>query len=165
MDVTTTPPPVAVPTVSPEPGAAPPRLPVRRPGQHLGRDPRRDVGRVGEEMAADYLRRTGHEILARNWRSPDPNLPGELDIVARSAAVLVVCEVKTRTTPLYGPPSDAVTPEKASRLRALAAVWLREQRYRAGRAAIPVRSLRVDVLGIVRTRDGAVLLQHLPGAC
>jgi putative endonuclease len=123
------------------------------------------VGQVGEEMAADYLQRTGYEILARNWRSPDATVPGELDIVARSAEILVVCEVKTRTTPLYGSPAEAVTPEKAARLRALAAVWLREQRYRAGRAAVPVRSCRIDVLGVVRTRDGAVLLQHLPGAC
>jgi putative endonuclease len=123
------------------------------------------VGQVGEEMAADYLRRAGYEILARNWRSPDMMVPGELDIVARSTDVLVVCEVKTRTTPLYGSPADAVTPEKAARLRALAAVWLREQRYRGGRATPPVRSFRIDVLGVVRTRDGAVLLQHLPGAC
>lgn len=55
-----------------------------------------DVGRWGEEVAAEWLRRErGFEIIARNWRNPR-NRRAEIDLVARDGAVLVFVEVKTR---------------------------------------------------------------------
>ena len=50
-------------------------------------------GRSGEDLAADYLRRKGMAILARNYRCR----AGEIDIVAREAEVVVFVEVKERT--------------------------------------------------------------------
>ena len=50
------------------------------------------LGRYGEEIAVEHLRRQGLTILARNWRCA----AGELDVVAREGGTLVVCEVKTR---------------------------------------------------------------------
>ena len=58
------------------------------------RNPAQDLGRRGENLAADYLTERGLVVLSRNWRCRD----GELDIVATDGSTLVVCEVKTRST-------------------------------------------------------------------
>ena len=39
---------------------------------------RKEVGRVGEDIAAQFLERKGFKILARNYRKPW----GEIDIIA-----------------------------------------------------------------------------------
>ena len=61
------------------------------------------LGKSGEQMTAEYLqsckscKSCGLRILNRNWRSAD----GEIDIVAVERHVLVVCEVKSRTSTRY----------------------------------------------------------------
>ena len=60
-------------------------------------------------------------MVARNWRSRQ----GEIDLIARRAGVLAICEVKTRTSRAFGEPFEAVTRVKQARLRRLAAEWLR----------------------------------------
>ena len=63
------------------------------------------LGRFGEDLAVRHLRERGLVILDRNWRCD----VGEIDIVAREADVLVVCEVKTRRTTGFGSPLEAIT--------------------------------------------------------
>lgn len=49
------------------------------------------IGRIGEEIACEYLGRRGYKVLERNFRQPW----GELDIVARDKnKTLVFIEVK-----------------------------------------------------------------------
>jgi len=64
-------------------------------------DPRPRIGRAGEDAAARHLARRGWRIVARRWRGGG----GELDLVARRAGVLAVCEVKVhRGSPVaYAP--------------------------------------------------------------
>ena len=88
------------------------------PSAHLER------GRRGEDLAADWYRCHGYEVVARNWRCPI----GELDLIVRRGRVLVVCEVKSRRTDTFGPAAAAVGPAKQQRLRRLAAVWLANSR-------------------------------------
>ena len=64
-----------------------------------------ELGKSGEQEAARYLESHGLRILDRNWRSAD----GEIDIVAVERQVLVVCEVKSRTSVRYGSPLEAVS--------------------------------------------------------
>ena len=66
--------------------------------------PKDALGRYGEDLAAEHLRRQGLTVLARNWRCAR----GELDIVARDGSALVICEVKTRRGTGYGHPVEAV---------------------------------------------------------
>lgn len=55
-----------------------------------------EVGKIGEEIAAEYLKEKGYKILYKNYRKTW----GELDIVSRDTdGVLVFVEVKT----LFGP--------------------------------------------------------------
>src|SRR6478672_7134801 len=103
--------------------------------------PKDAIGRYGEQLAAHHLCRTGLTFLARNWRCPQ----GELDIVARDGDVLVVCEVKTRSSTLRGHPLEAVTADKAARLRRLAAAWIVERQVHPA-------DVRVDLVGVVRGR-------------
>jgi len=55
---------------------------------------RQQSGRRAEELAAEFLRAAGCEILHCNYR----RRLGELDIVARADGVLVIAEVRVRTS-------------------------------------------------------------------
>jgi putative endonuclease len=110
------------------------------------------VGRFGEQLAATYLCDKGLTILERNWRCSD----GELDIVAREGEVLVFVEVKTRTSPAFGDPAEAVNRIKANRLRKLALRWLAEH------ADVPYWSqLRFDVVSVLRLGTDGPTVRHL----
>src|SRR5689334_3406415 len=91
-------------------------------------NPKTTLGRRGEEAAARYLLGLGWQIIDRNWRCPG----GELDLVARDGAHLVVCEVKTRSTLRFGTPAEAIDHAKARRLRRLAERWATEHGYGGG---------------------------------
>ncbi|MCC7204532.1 MAG: YraN family protein [Phycisphaeraceae bacterium] len=60
----------------------------------LSRSLRGDIGRRGEKAAADYLRKQGYRVMARNIRARW----GEIDIVALApdGHTVVVVEVKSR---------------------------------------------------------------------
>jgi putative endonuclease len=110
----------------------------------------RQLGAYGEELATRYLVDRGLTILARNWRSP----LGEIDIIAREASTLVVCEVKTRRGTGFGDPLEAVTHEKARRLRRLAMAFLDESGLRPP-------DIRIDVIGVLRPPSGPARLEHV----
>jgi putative endonuclease len=112
-----------------------------------------ELGRRGEDLAADYLAGTGLVVLSRNWRCRE----GEVDLIATDGQRLVVCEVKTRSGTGYGEPSEGVTPAKAARIRRVTAAWLRA--YRVGWCEI-----RFDVLAVLCPQDGPVTVEHLKGA-
>ena len=66
------------------------------------------VGKWGEETAAEYLTGRGCEILARNARTPY----GEIDIIAKQGEVVIFVEVKTRTSDKMGLPEESITARK-----------------------------------------------------
>ncbi|MBH0119284.1 YraN family protein [Rhodococcus sp. HM1] len=114
----------------------------------MGRN--QQLGARGEDLAAEFLESAGMVVLERNWRCRY----GELDLIARDGAVLVFVEVKTRTGLGYGSPAEAVTPEKADRIRRLAGLWLAEQETRW-------RRIRVDVVTVLVGEPGAPMITHL----
>ncbi|MFE4058217.1 YraN family protein [Streptomyces sp. NPDC059096] len=119
----------------------------------------RALGRYGENLAARRLAAAGMTVLARNWRC---GRTGEIDIVARDSdrqgrETLVVCEVKTRRAGSFEHPMAAVTPEKADRLRRLAACWLDRN------GGPPPGGVRIDLVGVVLPRRGAPEIEHARG--
>ena len=67
------------------------------------------LGRLGEDIAADYLQKNGYNIVNRNLHMSR----NELDIIAEDESFIVFVEVKTRTClyPEAGPfgiPANAV---------------------------------------------------------
>jgi len=93
---------------------------------------RQQRGRRAEELAAEFLRAAGCEILQCNYR----RRLGELDIVARAAQVLIVAEVRTRTSNAYGGAAASVDRRK-QRCITRAAAQLLQQRPEL--AQLPVR--------------------------
>lgn len=68
-----------------------------------------ELGRIGEQLAVDYLSRNGYKILVRNYYYDK----AEIDIIAqKEAEILVVIEVKTRNSDYFGDPQDFVKPAK-----------------------------------------------------
>ena len=113
---------------------------------------RNAMGAYGEDLAARHLVGQGMVLLDRNWRCPE----GELDLVLRDGAVVVVCEVKTRRSASFGTPLEAVTEAKLGRIRRLAARWLREHDVRPG-------EVRIDLVGIDLSLPIDARVDHVRG--
>ena len=67
-----------------------------------------ELGKLGEELAAEYLQKKGYVILATNWLFQK----AEIDILAQKENTLAVVEVKTRSSTNFGLPQDFVKPKK-----------------------------------------------------
>lgn len=67
-----------------------------------------DLGKLGEELAVDFLQKNGYEILETNWIFQK----AEIDIIAQKENTLAVVEVKTRSSIDFGLPQDFVKPKK-----------------------------------------------------
>ena len=82
------------------------------------------IGQAAENIAADFLRAQGLDILERNYL----RRLGELDIVARDGDVLVIAEVRTRSSDRYGGAAASVDPRKQQRLVRTASQLLQQRR-------------------------------------
>ena len=78
------------------------------------------LGRWGEALAAEELRRRGWQILAAGYRSRF----GEINLIAANDKYLSFIEVKLRTREDFAPGRAAVDRRKQERLRATAELWL-----------------------------------------
>jgi putative endonuclease len=67
-----------------------------------------ELGKLGEQLAVDYLSRNGFTILERNFMYDK----AELDIIAQKEKKVIVVEVKTRNSAFFGDPQDFVTKAK-----------------------------------------------------
>ncbi len=67
-----------------------------------------DLGKKGEELALQYLRKNNYQIRKTNWRFGK----NEIDIIASDGETLVIAEVKTRSSRFYGDPEVFVTKTK-----------------------------------------------------
>lgn len=97
-----------------------------------------DVGRIGEEAAAKFLRRRGYKILERNYRLKKF---GEIDIVAKEKDTICFIEVKTRTTTAFGEPYEAVNKNKQFKLSMLALSYLKAKNLMQKRARLDIISI------------------------
>jgi putative endonuclease len=110
------------------------------------------LGRRGEDLAADYLKSAGLQIVDRNWRCGQ----GELDIVAVDRRTLVACEVKTRSGTGFGTPLEAIGWQKRRRLRHLAVLWILAH-------GLFYDEVRIDAVGVLRSPAGEVTIEHVRG--
>jgi putative endonuclease len=113
---------------------------------------RRLLGERGESIAAHHLVSSGMVLLDRNWRCD----AGEIDLVLRDGRVLVICEVKTRTSTDYGDPLEAIDQRKVDRLRRLAARWLRVHDCHP-------EDVRIDMVGVLAPPGRPVEVEHVEG--
>jgi len=96
-----------------------------------------ELGKKGEEIAADYLSGIGYKILDRNWRHQND----EIDIIAMDGEFVVIVEVKTRSTAFFGQPSEAVDYKKEKFLiRASEAYLIKKDLY---------NEIRFDIVSVI----------------
>jgi putative endonuclease len=110
------------------------------------------LGSYGENLAARHLVGLGLVVLDRNWRCP----AGEIDLVLRDGDVLVVCEVKTRSSDACGSPHEAITPAKLDRLKRLGVLWAEAHQVRPAET-------RIDLVAVHRPRRGPSAVDHVRG--
>jgi putative endonuclease len=91
----------------------------------------------------------GLVVLCRNWRCRE----GEIDILATDGDMIVVCEVKTRTSDEFGTPADAMNAKKIRHIRDATNRWLREYR-------IPYVAVRYDLAEVWWPRTGEPQIKY-----
>lgn len=111
------------------------------------------LGKAGEDLACEELRRRGYAVLDRRYRTRS----GELDIVARDGPTLVFVEVKTRVSQRYGSPFEALTPAKCRQVAAMAADYLVRRRPSA-------RACRFDVVAVTFDQYGRPVIEVIRNA-
>ena len=110
-----------------------------------------ELGKLGEDLAVQYLTDKGYEILERNWR----NIHKEIDIIAKEGDDLVIVEVKARQTDEYGEPDIAVTKRKQRMLIAAANAYILKNNLDV--------STRFDIISIV-FKNGEPVIEHIEDA-
>ena len=94
---------------------------------------------------AQWYENGGYEVVDRNWRCVGI---GEIDVVARRGTVLVVCEVKTRSSESHGTALEAVGARKQERLRRATCDWL-EVTATTCRVRFDVAAVTADVIEVI----------------
>ena len=82
------------------------------------------IGRMGEDLACDYLVRHGHTIVDRNWRGGHL----EIDIVSLDTVGIHFVEVKSRVAPVSSSPEENVGYYKQRRIVAAATKYLHSEK-------------------------------------
>lgn len=80
------------------------------------------VGKKGEDLAYEYLKKKGYTILERNYRKQY----SEIDIIALTPdkKIVVFVEVKARSSHAFGTPLEAITPWKIKLLLKTIALYI-----------------------------------------
>ena len=87
------------------------------------------VGKIGEELAARFLRKNGYRLVAANFKTPigrnrlDVQVTGEIDLIALDADILCFVEVKTRSSDQFASPLAAVDLRKQRQIIRTAKVY------------------------------------------
>ena len=82
-----------------------------------------ELGKLGEEMAVEFLQKAGYAIIATNWTFQK----AEVDIIAQKENTLAIIEVKTRTSLEFGLPQDFVKPKKIQLLTKAVDAYVNER--------------------------------------
>ena len=102
---------------------------------------KKEIGRCGEELAAEYLEKCDYQIIERNWQ---PGRWGEVDIVAIDNNTLVFVEVKVRGPGSFETPQESVTRHKKYLLKTMAQLYYK---MHLDSPNLP-EALRIDFVGI-----------------
>ena len=81
---------------------------------------KRLIGRWGEQIAGDYLKKKHYKIVAMNFSCRG----GEIDLIAKKRRYLVFVEVKLRKNADFAQAKEFVTRAKQERIIQTASLWL-----------------------------------------
>ena len=103
----------------------------------------KEVGKKGEEVAFQFLKKNGYRIIERNYVCKT----GEVDLIAKEKETLVFIEVKTRTSTAFGPPQLAVNASKQKQLSKVALTYLKEKHLEEVKARFDVVAILLGAKG------------------
>jgi len=110
---------------------------------------KRTKGKEGEDIAANFLKNLGYEIVEQNYQYGH----GEIDIVAKENDEYVFVEVKTRKSLEYGLPEFAITKTKINQIKKVAFAYLIENK-------LDNQSARIDAITILLQNDREPIINH-----
>ncbi len=102
----------------------------------------KEIGRIGEELVAKFLKSKGFIIFARNYREKY----GEIDIVAENPDIMLFVEVKTRKYDSITDPASAVDRDKELKLINTARSFIKKAHH--------FGSIRFDIAEVTYKVDG-----------
>jgi putative endonuclease len=109
----------------------------------------RETGRQGEEIAANYLKEKGYEIVSRNFSTRF----GEIDLICRDKGIMVFVEVKAKKGVDFGRPEEMFTRGKYERVKRMATVYLKGEE-------VPCR---IDMIAVELGDGEEPEVRHYPG--
>lgn len=111
------------------------------------------LGSRGERIAARYLRRKGHRVLARNYETPR----GEIDLITLDGDQVVFVEVKTRRRDDLQDLLDTVMPAKWRSVE-------RAARFYLGRHGDSHTVYRFDLVTVLWPAGWRPVVEHVENA-
>jgi len=94
------------------------------------------IGKEGENLAAEFLRNKGFEIVESNYRYKH----AEIDLIVKKDSFIVFVEVKTRSYSFYGEPEAFVDSKKAATILRAAEQYTYENKYEG--------NIRFDIVSV-----------------
>lgn len=110
-----------------------------------------ELGKWGEQYAADYLQSIGYDIIESDWRIGHR----DIDIIARTGdgTTVVFVEVKTRTSDVVTKPDDAVDIKKIRNIGYAANNYIKTKGI--------VDEVRFDIISIIGNNKENAQLEHI----
>lgn len=116
---------------------------------------RQKLGRLGEDLACEYLSSIGHTVIERNWRSGHL----EIDLISVDSDGIHFVEVKTRRESVQAPPQDNVDRRKQMRITRAAGCFLKSGKG----SAFGSRECHFDIIAVTFDEDN-VRVEYFPQA-
>ncbi|THV56618.1 YraN family protein [Chryseobacterium candidae] len=111
-----------------------------------------DFGKIAENLAADYLQKNGYTIKARNFRFKQ----NEIDIIAEKDNLIIIVEVKARSTDVFLLPQESVTKTKIKSIVSAANHYLEE--FNKDQEA------RFDIISVLPDDNKNLIVNHIKDA-
>ncbi len=111
-----------------------------------------DLGKQAEDAAVEFLQEKGYTVIARNFRWQK----AEIDIIAEYPGMLIIVEVKARSSEVFMEPQEAVNRRKMRLLIAAADQFLEVNERR--------EEARFDIISVVSKKDGSMNITHIENA-
>ncbi len=111
-----------------------------------------DLGRLGEQLAKDFLINAGYRILAQNWRYGR----AEVDLIAGYDHKIIFVEVKTRRSTAHGEPEDFVDWKKERQLEFASSAYIERLNHQG--------EIRFDIIAVIFENKDLYQINHIEDA-
>ncbi|MDR6405035.1 MULTISPECIES: YraN family protein [Chryseobacterium] len=111
-----------------------------------------DLGKKAEDLAAEFLQKNGYKVLIRNFRFQK----AEIDIIAEKDNLIIITEVKARSTDAFMLPQEAVNKRKISLIVSAANNYLEEFNKN--------QEVRFDIISVLPDEKGKLVIEHIQDA-